>query len=101
MEEESHGLVQKMSKIDINRDEKEAEAVIKRSMAGTNITELKKEQKSLVFKAITELKNRSKSDKGAISLKDLRKKIVEGLVSNEEIGIAIKALDHDGHIHYD
>jgi hypothetical protein len=32
MEEESHGLIQKMSKIDINRDEKDAEAVIKRAM---------------------------------------------------------------------
>lgn len=37
MEEESHGLIHKMSKIDINRDEKEAEVVIKRAM-NSNVT---------------------------------------------------------------
>ena len=32
MDEEAKGLVSKMSKIDINKDEREAEAVIKRAM---------------------------------------------------------------------
>lgn len=82
MDEESHGLINKMSKIDINRDEKEAEAVIKRAMAGTTDFELKKTQKSLVFKAIAELKNKSKVNKGGISLKDLREKLDESLISN-------------------
>lgn len=32
MDDEAKGLVSKMSKIDINKDEREAEAVIKRAM---------------------------------------------------------------------
>ena len=35
MEEESHGIIQKMSKIDINKDSKDAEATIKRAMQGS------------------------------------------------------------------
>ena len=36
MEEEAHlGLIQKMSKIDINKDSKDAEATIKRAMQGS------------------------------------------------------------------
>jgi hypothetical protein len=32
MEDETHALVQKVSKIDLNKDEKDAEVVIKRAM---------------------------------------------------------------------
>ena len=67
------GLVSRMSKIDINKDERDAEATIKRAM-GENL-EVGKEQKKIVFKVITELKNKSKSSSGAITLKEIRKKL--------------------------
>ena len=54
---------------------------------------LGREQKSVVFKALTELKHHLKTNKGAISLKDLRKKVDSKVVSNEEIGLAIRQLD--------
>ena len=60
-----------------------------------------KEQRSLVFRTITELHNHLKVDKGAISLRDVRRKLDAGKISSEEIGSAIKVLDDEGHIHYD
>jgi len=47
-----------------------------------------------VFRAITDLKNHLKTDKGAITLKEVRKKINPEQVSNEEIGAAIRDLDN-------
>ena len=69
MEDESFGIVQKMSKIDIHKDEKEAEAVIKRAMTAQSPVNIPKEKRSLVFRAITELKKQLKTDKGHITLK--------------------------------
>ena len=67
---------------------------------GQNL-EVGKEQKKLVFKVITDLKKKSKSNSGAITLKDIRKKLEKDNISNEEIGAAIAKLDGEGHIHYD
>ena len=62
---------------------------------------VRKEQKSLVFKTITEINNHSRMNSKAISLKDIRRKLDENVISNEEIGAAIKELDDEGHIHFD
>lgn len=88
-----------MSKIDIHKDERDAEAVIKRAMS-QKIT-VKKEQKSMVFRAITELKNSLKTEQGSISIKEIRRKLDTKQISNEDIGAAIRVLDEEGHIHYD
>ena len=77
-----------MSKIDINKDEKEAEIVIKRAMHEHET--VRKELKSMVFKTITELKNNSKSSNQAIALKEIRRKLDASVISNEEIGSAIR-----------
>ena len=69
-----------MSKIDINKDEKEAEIVIKRAMNQKG--SVKKQLKAMVFKAIVNLKNNLKTDNGAISLRDIRKKLETNLISN-------------------
>lgn len=91
-----------MSKIDIHKDEKEAEAIIKRAMKSQpHDIEVPKEKKSIVFRAITEIKNHLKTDKGHITLKEVRKKVDAKQISNEEMGVIINALDEDGHIHYD
>ena len=69
-----------MSKIDINKDEKEAQIVIKRAMNQKG--SVKKQLKAMVFKAIVNLKNNLKTDNGAISLRDIRKKLETNLISN-------------------
>jgi len=56
-----------MSKIDINKDERDAEDVIKKAMSQSPT--VKKQQKSMVFRAITELKNNLKVAGGAITLR--------------------------------
>jgi hypothetical protein len=53
---------------------------------------LKKESKSLVFKTIANLKNHLKIAGSGITLRELRKSIDANLVSNEEIGLAVKQL---------
>jgi len=73
--------------------------VIKRAME--QIKTVKKEQRSMVFRAVTELKNALKTDQGAITLREIRKKLDSKQISNEEIGAAIRILDEEGHIHYD
>lgn len=67
MDDEAKGLITKMSKIDIHKDERQAEVVIKRAME--QIKTVKKEQRSMVFRAVTELKNALKTDQGAITLR--------------------------------
>lgn len=99
MDDEAKGLITKMSKIDIHKDERQAEVVIKRAME--QIKTVKKEQRSMVFRAVTELKNALKTDQGAITLREIRKKLDSKQISNEEIGAAIRILDEEGHIHYD
>lgn len=83
MEDETANLVQKVAKIDLNKDEKEAEQMIKRAM---NVMEAQKKlgrtQKAAVFKALTDLNARSKSTKGAISLKEIRAKVDPNVVSS-------------------
>uniref|UniRef100_A0A1J3JYM5 Uncharacterized protein n=3 Tax=Noccaea caerulescens TaxID=107243 RepID=A0A1J3JYM5_NOCCA len=65
MEEEiAHGITHKMARIDINKDDKEAEKVLKVAV-GTKVT---KEQKSLVYRTITELRNKSRNDGLSISI---------------------------------
>ena len=93
MQDQTVVLVQKVSKIDIHKDEREAEAVIKAAMANQDpqIT-LSKQSRALVFKAIITLKSHHKNNGGGgISLKDLRDK-VDKSVSSEQIGLAIKKL---------
>lgn len=96
MDDESGGLIQRMSKIDINKDDKDAEAIIKRAI--TEKVKVTKEQKSAVFKALTQLKNSHKGDKGSFTLNELRKKVN---LSPQEIGAALGELDEAGHMHYD
>jgi hypothetical protein len=52
MEDETHGIIQKMSKIDINKDEKDAEEVINRAVANNEDVTITKDQRTTVFKAI-------------------------------------------------
>lgn len=103
MQDQTVVLVQKVSKIDLNKDDRDAEAVIKAAMASQNSQiVLKKESRALVFKTIVNLKNHLKnSGGGGISLRELRDKIDEKLVSNEELGLAIKKLQEDGQIVYE
>ena len=94
IEDQTHSLVNNVTKIDINKDEKEAETMIRNVITNNNPKiPITKQQKSLVFKALTELKNHLKTSKGAISLKELRKKVDAKLVNNEQLGLAIKELD--------
>ena len=78
-----------MSKIDIHKDEREAENVIKRAMEQDHKTTVKKEQRSMVFRAVTELKNSLKTEQGAITLREIRRKLDMKQISNEEIGAAL------------
>ena len=69
-----------MSKIDIHKDERDAETVIKRAMEQKNT--VKKEQRSMVFRAVTELKNSLKTEQGAITLREIRRKLDMKQISN-------------------
>lgn len=62
---------------------------------------MSKQQKSIVFKALTELKNKTRNETGSITVKDLRKHIDIGILSDEELGNVLKELDSDGRIHYE
>jgi DNA replication licensing factor MCM3 len=81
MEEESaHGITHRMQRIDINKDEREAEDVIQRAVAASKPSP--KEHKSIVFKALAEVKNKIRNENGSISYDDLRKHIPVGVLSN-------------------
>jgi len=61
-----------------------------------------KEIKSHVFKMLTELKSRSRNDKGLITINDIRKAVNPDIVSRpEDLGAALNELDQAGQIHYD
>ena len=86
-----------MAKIDINKDEKEAEEVIKRAVADP--THITKEQKQQVFKTITEIKSKLRADT-AIYLKDLRRHPgVKGLTDSEIVAV-LEEFDSDGKFIY-
>lgn len=99
MEDEAKGLVSKMSKIDINKDEREAERIIKLAMSQDNIAT--KEHNSMVYRAINELSRSLKMAGGAITIREIRKKLDKKDISNEEIGAAIQFLDKEGRIHFE
>ena len=99
MEDEAKGLVSKMSKIDINKDEREAERIIRLAMSKDSA--VTKEHKSMVYRAINELNRSMKVAGGAITIKELRKKLDQKEIGNEEIGAALQILDKDGRIHFD
>lgn len=62
MDDETVVLIQKVNKIDLHKDDRDAEAIIKMAMLIDDPQNtLKKESKSLVFKALTELKNHLKT----------------------------------------
>ncbi|MCB0369537.1 MAG: hypothetical protein KDD45_08835 [Bdellovibrionales bacterium] len=67
MEDETKGIVHKMSKIDINKDEREAEIVIKRAMNQGG--EVKNDLVKLVIKTIVDMKNKMRNDNSGIPLK--------------------------------
>jgi len=70
MEDEAKGLVSKMSKIDINKDEREAERIIRQAMSQDKV--VTKEHKSMVFRAINELNRNQKVAGGAITIREIR-----------------------------
>lgn len=96
MEDETKGIISKMSKIDINQDDREAEKVMKRAMGQEG--EVKKEVRSAVFRAISDL-NRVRA--GGHDFKEIKRKINRQDISNEEIGYAIRSLEDEGRIHFD
>lgn len=97
MEEEvAHGITHKMARIDINKDDKEAEKVLQ-----VAVTKVTKEQKSLVFRAITELHNKSRNEGASISLNELRNQISAAALTTEQLLTALSELDSDGRIHFE
>jgi hypothetical protein len=89
-----------MSKIDIGKDERDAEKIIKKAIEG-NI-DVTKEQISIVFKALTEIKSKKKGDT-AITMLDVRRQIQKDSknITDEELGGALRQLGIIGHIHYE
>jgi hypothetical protein len=55
----------------------------------------------MVFKALTELKNKTRNENGTVTVKDLRKHIDAAVLSDEELISVLKVLDADNRIHYE
>lgn len=94
-----------MARIDINKDEREADRVIQQAVASTvvvgdAVVTVTKEQKSLVFKALTDLKNKKRNDNGYILMKDLRNHILISTLSDAALHQALQELDGSSNIHY-
>ncbi len=107
-EEAAHGITHKMARIDIHKDEREAEKVIKQAVAAKPeevLVEDKypKSYKSAVFKAITEANKGKRGDAG-ISFMDVVSRIPEEtrlFVTNEVVTDLLMVLDKEGMIHFD
>lgn len=97
-EEAAHGITHKMARIDINKDDKEAEKVLQVAVGTRAAT---KEQKSIVYRAITELKNKNRNEAGSISFSELRNYIPSAALNDDQMLAALLELDSDGRIHYE
>lgn len=96
MEEEvAASLTQKMSKIDIHKEDEEAERVIQQSLVP-----VVKEMKSKVYKALTVLTNRSRGDKG-ISIRELAESPQCEGMDEPTIRRVVESLANDSKIHFD
>lgn len=93
MEEEEIKMTQKMSKIDINKDQKQADKVIQKALASQNVAVISKEKKAAVFKALTILKNKPRNEGGAVSLRELKKQASLSDFSEEDFKLALISLD--------
>lgn len=107
-----------MSRIDIHRDEREAERVIQQAVASTlpaggkpssaedklSEGEFPKEQKAVLYRALNEARGRKRNDSVGISFADMCRELparFRELNSEATLLAMLNEMDHEAQIHYD